>query len=522
MFRKCLPLFLVIALIPSLFACGAPVEKDEQEAVIEEEEVVEQGIVEEQELVKEDIEEAVEADFEADVVEGQAPASITFINNSTNADECLWDFGDGTSMTTTPDEPVTHEYTKVGTHTVTLTAIKKGAPTVTDTATLTIRIDHGPLARVVLNTETVRLGLGQTATCTAEATDVYDNPIPEARFTWEAAEGAGAVDAGGVFTAAMQAGEYPQGIVAIATLDGNTVTAAAAVTVALFPDINLDAVIREALGKLPGQKITTDELLNLRHYLTAGKRGIIVLTGMERCTNLNEIDFSENQISDVTPLANLQYLTSLDLSWNQINDITALIDLPNLRSLDLSLNPMSDVAPLTDFPNLISLSFSGNEVGDITALSRSKSRQSLNQLDLSDNQISDITSLASFVTLCTLNLSGNQISNMAILTRLSILQSLDLSENQIYDITALANFTGLKSIDLSGNQISDISSLEISLDLSLNLYSLYLADNQISDISPLISLTNLTHLSLEGNPLNTESVEVYIPQLEQRGVKVSW
>ncbi len=38
MFRKCLPLFLVMALIPSLFACGAPVEEEEQEAVIEEEE----------------------------------------------------------------------------------------------------------------------------------------------------------------------------------------------------------------------------------------------------------------------------------------------------------------------------------------------------------------------------------------------------------------------------------------------------------------------------------------------------
>ncbi|GAG89902.1 unnamed protein product, partial [marine sediment metagenome] len=44
---------------------------------------------------------------------------------------------------------------------------------------------------------------------------------------------------------------------------------------------------------------------------------------------------------------------------------------------------------------------------------------------------------------------------------------------------------------------------------------------QISDISPLISLTSLRTLwILEGNPLSTESVNVYIPQLKERGVDV--
>ena len=53
--------------------------------------------------------------------EGQAPFTVTFTNTSKNADEYRWDFGDGGTLTTaTTEEPVSHEYTKAGTHTVVL------------------------------------------------------------------------------------------------------------------------------------------------------------------------------------------------------------------------------------------------------------------------------------------------------------------------------------------------------------------------------------------------------------------
>ncbi len=54
-----------MALIPSLFACGAPVEEEEEQPPV---------VVGEQE---EEEEQPPEADFEADVVEGEAPAIIT-------------------------------------------------------------------------------------------------------------------------------------------------------------------------------------------------------------------------------------------------------------------------------------------------------------------------------------------------------------------------------------------------------------------------------------------------------------
>lgn len=53
-----------------------------------------------------------------------APVSVQFINNSTDADTYLWDFGDGS--TSTEENPV-HVYSTFGKYTVTLTAVKSQA-----------------------------------------------------------------------------------------------------------------------------------------------------------------------------------------------------------------------------------------------------------------------------------------------------------------------------------------------------------------------------------------------------------
>jgi len=56
------------------------------------------------------------------------------------------------------------------------------------------------------------------------------------------------------------------------------------------------------------------------------------------------------------------------------------------------------------------------------------------------------------------------------------------------------------------------------------LTELHLQGNQISDIQPLVANSGLSEgdtVALKGNPLSSTSLDVYIPQLEQRGVIVS-
>ena len=52
------------------------------------------------------------------------------------------------------------------------------------------------------------------------------------------------------------------------------------------------------------------------------------------------LDLSLNQITDITPLADLPLLSILNLSYNQVDDITMLVNLTGLLLFD---NQVSDI-----------------------------------------------------------------------------------------------------------------------------------------------------------------------------------
>jgi len=112
-----------------------------------------------------------------------------------------------------------------------------------------------------------------------------------------------------------------------------TVTDETAVT---FPDSNLEAAIREAIGK-PEGPIHTSELEGLS-FLAASRRNITDLTRLEYCTNITHLSLAYNQVSDISPLASLTNLTWLYLAYNQVSDISPLASLTNLTWLSLSYN----------------------------------------------------------------------------------------------------------------------------------------------------------------------------------------
>ena len=80
-----------------------------------------------------------QANVTASATQGPAPLTVKFTNASQDGDEFRWDFGDGsTPIIRTSRDPVAHEYTVAGTHQASLTAIKKGDPPQTSTATVTV------------------------------------------------------------------------------------------------------------------------------------------------------------------------------------------------------------------------------------------------------------------------------------------------------------------------------------------------------------------------------------------------
>ena len=88
----------------------------------------------------------------------------------------------------------------------------------------------------------------------------------------------------------------------------------------------------------------------------------------QKLSSLTALRLSENQISDIKPLASLTNLTSLLLKGNQISDIKPLASLTNLTSLTLEGNQISDIKPLASLTNLTSLHLENNHLGDIKLL----------------------------------------------------------------------------------------------------------------------------------------------------------
>ena len=157
---------------------------------------------------------------------------------------------------------------------------------------------------------------------------------------------------------------------------------------------------------------------------------------------------------------------------------------------------------------------------DIIDLTGLECCTSLTTLWLPVNQISDIAPLSNLVNLFALYLGWNNISDVSPLSNLTRLTILDLRKNHISDISALSNLTSMTELYLGGNQISNISALSSLTSMT----ELHLNKNQISDVSSLVENAGLSEgdrVILCKNPLSADSVKIYIPELQGRGVYVT-
>jgi len=292
----------------------------------------------------------------------------------------------------------------------------------------------------------------------------------------------------------------------------------------VFPDRNLETVIREAIDK-PEGPITKSDLEGVTE-LEAPDNNIRDITGIEQCVNLEKLNLgyvteetgwkSSNEIEDISPLEGLTSLTELVLFDNEITDITPLSNLTKLTRLFLGLNEITDITPLSNLTNLRELSLSENRIRDITPLSN---LTRLTGLGLDANEISDITPLSNLTKLTFLRLSDNPISNITLLSNLTKLTILESGRNQIVNITPLYSLTNLTMLILPDNQITDITPLS---NLT-NLTKLWIWRNNISDIQPLVENKGIgegDEVNLKRNPLNDGAYDVHIPALQDRGVKV--
>ena len=285
----------------------------------------------------------------------------------------------------------------------------------------------------------------------------------------------------------------------------------------LIPDVNLHAVIAEALGKAPDDAITKVDLANLTQ-LEADGASITDLTGLAYATKLERIVLRHNAISDLSPLADLISLHDIHLAGNRITDVSSLARLINVRQLGLEENTITDLSPLKALVSLNWIGIDGNPVSDVsplagifplrdltatrTAISDFSPLAKLPRLQRitfgDDRSIKTLPSLQGLKALRRLEIRGSGISDISGLAGLAQLTSLVLNDNSIADVSPLAGLTGLTNLHLESNLISDVSPLAKLADLKF----LNLRNNSISDVSSLTGLTRLEHLNLYNNAIS--------------------
>lgn len=109
-----------------------------------------------------------------------------------------------------------------------------------------------------------------------------------------------------------------------------------------------DAALQACLNQYLGGPNAPSVLAEIKLLACPGS-GVQTLGGIEALSGLEQLELSDNQVSDLSPLRPLLNLRVLAIRNNPIGDITVLNELPILRFISLQGNdglPCSQVAAL--------------------------------------------------------------------------------------------------------------------------------------------------------------------------------
>ncbi len=117
--------------------------------------------------------------------------------------------------------------------------------------------------------------------------------------------------------------------------------------------------------------------------------------------------------SVINALVNLQIL---DLSHQNISDLSALTMMTNVRTLNLDFNSITDLSALMGMTQLQYLSANNNQLTNFTGIATLP----LKEIYVANNQITSVNELASINTLSVLDIRNNQVSSIVALLTHSI------------------------------------------------------------------------------------------------------
>ncbi|MBO5076555.1 MAG: leucine-rich repeat domain-containing protein [Clostridia bacterium] len=278
-----------------------------------------------------------------------------------------------------------------------------------------------------------------------------------------------------------------------------------------FTDINFENAVREFLGRSLGN-IYPSDLKDITHF-SARVSGIYNINEIVYFTSLEELDLMGNRINDLTPIAALKNLKKLNIARNftvitgnreKGLDISPLGALPLLEELDASNNLITDVSALASLNSLTWLDIQNNRLTTLDGLENCKALEYLNisnsfRIDADNNEtgITDISPLAGLTSLKTLYMRNGMVSSLEPLCKLQSLEYLDATYNALRHLPNMSGMTGLTTLIVRFNNILDLDGLAMQRTVRV----LDVRDNFIRDISVILLMRSLETVYVDGNPI---------------------
>jgi Leucine-rich repeat (LRR) protein len=116
-----------------------------------------------------------------------------------------------------------------------------------------------------------------------------------------------------------------------------------------------------------------------------------LLTSIPLFTSVAYVDFSHNQLKDISPLRYIASVVHLNLSYNEIDSIECLRDNRTITNLRLDGNPITSIEPLRGNSTLIALNLDWCEL--IDSIECLRNNRSITDLHIESSGVKDLSPL---------------------------------------------------------------------------------------------------------------------------------
>ena len=169
----------------------------------------------------------------------------------------------------------------------------------------------------------------------------------------------------------------------------------------------------------------------MQDIVCSGQELEVLGKAVDEVRDVSKIDFSNNGIVDINPLAQLTRVIHLNLSNNKIKNVTVFTQeeaFPNLKWLDISFNKFVEF-PAFKVPKLDYLNISGNKLEKVN--DGWTGHENLRILNAVDNKFKTLAPFKVMPKLEELYLASNMLTSLSGWESLPVLRVLHLRRNKI-------------------------------------------------------------------------------------------